>query len=370
MRRVLLFLVVAAGGAAAWWWWTAPPARSERALISSPGAVPSDADGVLLVADPARTARWAAGHPQALALLPLAAPAARNAGAELRNLLTALIRKAPDVLVAWWRGHEIAVSGLLDAEAAASLERAAALTGTPCRILPQGHGSAVAEFASSPALLEVRRPFAWPAPMPGERSALCYTAGRWWRVETHRNRLELRSGAPPELPPRVGPSVVATADLASLGDLLGAGRGLPHAPARLAFDAAGWAVALGDSEAAPELQRLLTLGGDAPADAPAGARHWRGVLGDLWVLPGPPLAVASNRDILLAVAGGPPSGELGSVRGQDSAAALLRLAAGIEAVPLLATRADTLRRGAAALAKLRLARWRLVPAGGCIVLEW
>jgi len=370
MRRLVLLIALAAGGAAAWWWWTAPPAESEQALTSFPGVVPSDVDGALLLADPARAARWTAGHQQALVLLSLAAPAARHTTPESRQLLTALARNAGTEIVAWWRGRDLAVAALVDAETAATLERAAALTGASSRLIPRGKGGVVLELATSPALLQPRERLSWPSPVPGRRFALCFAGGRWWRVDAERNRVELWCDAAPVLPSRTGPSIVSTASVATLAEALGAGEVFPQGAARVVVDGREWAVALSKIDFAPEVKRLLALGGDAPAESPSGIRHWRGVLGDLWALPGPGLAVASSPAILAVLGADQPDGELGSLRGAEMAAACRRLADGIEALPLLSARAAGLRRGAPALAAVRVARWRIVPAGGRISLEW
>jgi hypothetical protein len=370
MRHLVLLIALAAGGAAAWFWWTAPPAESEQALTSFPGVVPADVDGALLVADPARAARWAAGHPQALALFALAAPAVSHAAPEPRRILAELAGSAGDEIVAWWRGRDLAVSARIDAGTAASLERAAALTATPCRLIPQEKGEVVIELATSSALLHPSNPLPWPSPAPGRRSALCFTGGRWWRVDAGRSRLDLWRDAAPDLPPKTGPSIVSTASLATLGEALGAGEALPHGAARVVVGGADWAFALRETDFPPELRRLLTFGGNAPAESASGIRHWRGVLGDLWALPGPGVAVASSPATLAVLRADQPDGELGSLRGAEMARACLRLADVLEPLPLLGARAANLRRGVPMLAAVRNARWRILPAGGRISLEW
>ena len=371
MRRLALLVLLAAGGAAAWWWWwTAPPTAGEQVLTSFPTVVPSDAEGALLVAQPARAARWVAGHPQTLALLAFAAPAVRHAVPGSRQLLTTLAWDSGDEMVAWWRGRDLAVAAVVDPDTAASLERAAALTGAPCRVIPLQTGKVVLELATSASLLQPAERLSWPSPEAGRRTALCFTGGRWWRVDAGRNRVDVWCAAAPVLPPPAGPSIVSTASLAKLGEAVGAGEGLPRSAARVVIDGRDWAFALDEVDLGRELRRLLQLGSDIPAGARSGILRWRGVFGDLWALPGPGLAVASSPVALAALAAGRTDRELGSLRGPEIAAACLRLADRLEGVPLLGARTDALRRAAPALAAVREARWRIVPAGGRISIEW
>ncbi|MBI4914614.1 MAG: hypothetical protein HY825_02095 [Acidobacteria bacterium] len=80
-------------------------------------------------------------------------------------------------------------------------------------------------------------------------------------------------------------------------------------------------------------------------------------------------AFASASALLPALAG-PVRVDEGAVRGGDLAALARRLA-GAEFV-LVVTGADgaDLRRAADLLDGIRAARWRVTPAGGCVVLEW
>ena len=338
--------------------------------MSFPAIAPSDADGALLIAQPGRAARWAAGHPQALALLAFAAPAVRHAAPGSRQLLTTLVWDAGDELVAWWRGRDLAAAAVVDADTASSLERAAALTGASCRVIPLQTGKVVLELATSASLLQPGERLSWPSPEAGRRAALCFTGGRWWRVDAGRNRVDLRCAAAPVLPSPSGPSIVSTASLANLGEAIGAGDGLPRGAARVVIDGRDWALALDEVDLGRELRRLLQLGSDTPAGSRSGILRWRGVLGDLWASPGPGLAVASSPGALAALTADRPDGELGSLRGPELAAACLRLADRLEGLPLLGARTDALRSAAPALAAVREVRWRIVPAGGRISLEW
>ncbi|HQT94426.1 MAG TPA: hypothetical protein PK435_07335 [Thermoanaerobaculaceae bacterium] len=371
MRRIAVLLALAALGGVvaslAWRWWTAPPRARAETLAAAAAAVPAQADGLVVIAEPDRALRWLARRPQALALLALAAPEADAALPQMRALLAALARDARGPLAVWWRGPDVAAAAPVGAAAARAIGDLAAIEGVPLRATP-GAGDVTVATASAAALLDGG---GGPGPRDGtppELAALARRGARWWRVEAGRNRLELVSGVPPELLPAAGPSVVTTDDLAALAALLGSGNGLPHVPARLAIAGDDWALALPATTLSPQVQRLLSLAGDAPAGA--GVRLWRGVLGDLWVAPPPDFAVASRPELLAAVAGAPPAGEAGAVRGADLATACVRVADALEGVPWLGARVATLRRAAPLAASLRLARWRITPAGGRILLEW
>ncbi len=58
------------------------------------------------------------------------------------------------------------------------------------------------------------------------------------------------------------------------------------------------------------------------------------------------------------------------MRGADLAATCVRVADALEGIPWLGARVAALRRAAPLAASLRLARWRITPAGGRILLEW
>jgi hypothetical protein len=136
------------------------------------------------------------------------------------------------------------------------------------------------------------------------------------------------------------------------------------------FDGAGWGVTLPATTLSRDLRRVLTLGGDTAVEPPAGARHWRGLLGDLWALPGPGVAVASRLDLLGKLSREGIVGETGVVHGADLARLLTRVADAADGFPASASYAAAMRRGAPLLESLRLARWRLLPLGGRILLEW
>ncbi len=372
MRRIAVLLALAALGgivaSLAWRWWTAPPRSRTEALAAAAAAVPAQAEGLVAIAEPDRALRWLVRRPQALALLALAAPDADAALPRMRALLAALARDARGPLAVWWRGPDVAAAAPVGAAAARAIGELAAIEGIPLRTAPGGAGDVTVATPSAATLLDGGRGGGPRDGAPPELAALARRGACWWQVNAGRDRLELVSGSPPELPPAADTSVVTTGDLAALAALLGSGNGLPHVPARLAIAGNDWALALPATVPSAQLQRLLSLGGDTPAAA--GARHWRGVLGDLWVAPLPGFAVASRPELLAAVAGAPLAGEAGAVRGADIAAACVRVADALEGVPWLGARAAALRRAAPLAASLRLARWRITPAGGRILLEW
>lgn len=374
MRRAASTLAGAAAGAvvlaAAWWWWTAPPDADAAALEAAAATVPAGADGLLVVGRPARAARWLLRRPQAAVLLAAAAPGTEGSFARLRAALEALAGEARGPLAVWWRGPDVALSAEVGEGAGRALRTLASLQGLPVRSRPTGPGAVTVAIASDGTLLDGpagRRPATG---APHRLAALARVGPRWWRVLAARGALDLLAGDAPQLPPPGGASTVATADLGRLAALAGPPGVLPHVPCSLAFGPAGWALVVPGTALGPTATRLLTLGGDAPAAAPAGARRWRGVLGELWAAPGSDLTVASSAAMLAARPAPPGPEESGIVRGPELAAACLRAADAFDALLVLGPRAVALRRAAPAVAAVRLARWRIVAAGGTIRLEW
>jgi hypothetical protein len=372
MRRIAVLIALAALGgvvaALAWRWWTAPPCAPAETLAVAATVVPLQADGLVVIAEPHRALRWLLRRPQSLALLALAAPKADAALPRMRSLIAALARGARGPLTVWWRGRDVAAGATVGTDDARALGDLAAIEGVPLRTTPGGADDVTIATASAVTVLDGG---GGSGPQRGafpDLAAIARCGVRWWQAKAGRNRLDLVSGVPPELLPANEASVVTTGDLAVLVALLGSGNGLPHVPARLAVAGDDWALALPATMPSAQLQRLLNLGGDtAAAD---GTRHWRGVLGDLWVALPPGFAVASRPELLTAVAGGSPVGETGTVRGSDLAAVCVRVGNAIEGIPGLGQRAVALRRAAPLIASLRLARWRITPAGGRILLEW
>jgi hypothetical protein len=374
MRRVLLAAAVAAAVAAvaalAWRWWTAPPSASEAALRAALELAPADTDGTLALAQPSRAARWLSSRPQALVLVELAAPASRHSLPRVRGLLPALAREARGPLTVWWRGGDLAAGARVQPGAARALRQLAALRGFALRVGPEDHGAVTVRAGTAAALLAppggTQRPLGTRAPL----SALARIGPRLWWARAGRSSLDAAWGEPPLLPETAGADTLATADLARLLAPVAAFAWLPHAPVWVTFGPGGWAAALPDSALPPAIIHLL-FGSAGLSTAPAASiHHWRGPLGDLWVRPGPVIVIASRPELF----GGAPAdlitGESGDVHGADLARACEKVAAALQGLPGGEQIADGLRKAAPRISAVRQARWRLLPQGGRIRLEW
>ncbi len=374
MRRLAVLFAVAGALAVAvvlvWRWWTSPPLENAERLAAAVAATPAGADGAVALARPARAARWLASHPQALVLLKLAAPTANTTLPGIRGFLAALASHARGPLCVWWRGAELAVGAEVGPDPAKALQELAAVEGLAFRVRPAAGGELAVAAASTPALLEPGENGPQPQMRPGTLTALARCGGRWWRARASRSTLELAAGDPLELP---GPSdidLIATSDLAALVAPVVSLDWLPSAPAWILFDGGGWGLVLPATGLSRDLRKLLTLGGDTPIERPPGARHWRGLLGDLWVVPGQGITVASRIDLLSQLPREGIVGETGAVHGAHLAGLLGRVADATDGFPGSASYVAAMRRGAPLLESLRLARWRLLPLGGRILLEW
>jgi hypothetical protein len=374
MRRPAILLATAGALAVAvvlgWRWWTSPPLEDAKRLAAAVTAAPASADGAVVLAKPARAARWLTSHPQALVLLKLAAPSANKTLPRIRGFLVALASEARGPFCVWWRGPELAVGAEVGPGPAKALQQLAALEGLTFRARPAAGDVLIVVASSSSALLEQGETSPQPRIGPGMLTALARCGGRWWRVRAGRSTLELAAGDPPELPGPTAVDFVATSDLAALVAAVAPLDWLPSAPALIVFDGAGWGVALPATTLSTDLQRLLTLGGDTAIERPSGARHWRGLLGDLWVLPGPGVAVASRLDLLGKLPREGIVGETGAVHGADLARLLKRVADAADGLPGSASYVAAMRRGAPLIEEIRIARWSLLSQGGRIELQW
>ena len=374
MRRTALILVGAITGAVvlgvAWWWWTAPPRADVSVLAEAAAAIPAGADGLLVVAQPNGAVHWLLRRPQAVALLELSAPRTDEALTRLRRSLETLAREAHGPLAVWWRGTEMAASARVAGGAARALRTLAALEAVPARSAPSVADATVVSIASNSALLEGPSGTGPRFGGPERLSGIARLGARWWRIRATRDRLDLVAGTPPELPAREGPSTIITGDIGRLIGPALSSNALSQASAGLAFDADGWALALPGTPLGPEVMRMLTLGGDTPASPPPGARAWRGVLGEVWALPGPGLTIGSRATMLASLPSPPYAGESGMLRGPELSAVCLRTADALERLWVFESRATALRRAAPLVAQVRLARWRILPEGGRIRLEW
>jgi hypothetical protein len=374
MRRALLAAVVVAAVAAvaagAWRWWTAPPSASEAALRAALELAPGNADGTLALAQPSRAERWLSLHPQALALVGLAAPASRRSLPRLRGLLPALAREARGPLTVWWRGDDLAAGALVDPGAARALRQLAVLQGFALRIAQKSHGAVTVRAATAVTLLAPPGGSPQPVGARARLSALVRIGPQLWWVRAGRASLDAAWGQPPLLPQTAGADALATADLARLLAPVTANAWLPHAPVRVTFGPGGWAAALPDSALPPVIGRLLFGSADLSPAPHAGIHHWHGPLGDLWVRPGPVIVIASRPDLFPGAAADLSNGESGAVHGADLARVCERAAAAFQGLPGGDQLADGLRKAAPLIGAVRVARWRLLPQGGRIHLEW
>jgi hypothetical protein len=305
-----------------------------------------------------------------MVLLKLAAPTADRTLPRIRGFLVALASEARGPFCVWWRGAELAVGAEVGPDPAKALQQLAALEGLAFRARPAAGGALTVAASSTSALLEQGENGPHPRLGPGTLTALARCGGRWWRVRAGRSTLELAAGDPLELPPPTAVDLIATSDLAGLVAAVAPLDWLPSVPALILFDSTGWGVTLPATALSRDLRRLLTLGGDTAIERPPGARHWRGLLGDLWVLPGPGVAVASRLDLLGKLPREGIVGETGAVHGADLARLLMRVADAADGLPGSTSYVAAMRRGAPLIEELRIARWSVLPQGGRVELQW
>jgi hypothetical protein len=363
-----VFLTIAALGLAAWggWrWWTAPPSASAEGLVGAAALAPDDADGVLVLGAPARTARWLTTRPQSLALLLIAAPRATRTLARLQPVARAVVEAAHGPVVFWWKGDAAVVAAATSTEGLNALRRVAELRG-----LSFDGADGIARFATTPGLLHDERHAAPPRGIAGRFALLAYVHGRWWTGEATRDSLAVRAGARLEPGEISADSRLETADVAAFAATLSLPIEPFHGPACIAFARGqGWGLAL-PAARLPEAVRAA-LGGRFPRPAGvAGAERWDGLLGTLYVAPHAGVTVASDLSRLAAVVDCPGMTEQGCLHGADLAWAATRLANAADALTLLGARVEGLRRAAPLLAALARVRWRVTPRGGVIALEW
>ncbi|MFI5167924.1 MAG: hypothetical protein ACHQQS_15040 [Thermoanaerobaculales bacterium] len=371
MRRLALaFLILALTALAvlaAWRWWTAPPTAAGAAMATAATIAPDDAEGILVLAQPHRTARWLVQHPQALGLLPIAAPSAYRGLMTLQPALRAVAEEAHGPLVVWWRGDAVAVAALSPERALAVLQRLAELRG-----LSFASDSSVARLATTPALLDRGRRASPPQPTASRLAVLARVNGHWWEGEATRATLLLRRGVAPEPPPAEPASRVEAADASTLGAALSLSTERVHGPVCLTFSAErGWGVALAGAGWPSALR--TALGGRWPQPVPGavpGAERWQGLFGTLFVLPRGGVTVASDLPQLAAVAACDANHEEGCLHGADLAWAATRIAAFADEIRLLGPQVGRWRESAPLLAALTQVRWRLADAGAVILLEW
>ncbi len=375
MRRPVLLVSAAvflvAAGLASWLWWTAAPGTAERARAGAAAEAPADADGALVLGDPARTARWLARRPQALALLAMAAGGAEP---ELRRLAPAAAalgsEAALGTVAIWWRGDRVQASAVVRRGALAPLRLVCARQGLSVAASDLDSGLVGVAVAADDG---VASPKGKPAPPPagiGTAAALFHDRDRWWWVHAARASLRLSTGVPPQLPAVGDSSLIASRDVAGLFAPLLPADSLPHGPALVRLAGREWAISLPDARLPKQVEGLLHSMGDESLPTPPGARRWSGILGELWVLRGAGITIASRQEGL-QLAGAPfPSGDMGVLRGGDLAALLQRLADALAHLPFQDERVARLRRTAVLASGVRAVRWNLEDRGGRIEMEW
>jgi hypothetical protein len=371
MSRTAVALVILAAllGAAAlaWWWWAAPPLAPASSLAAASRLAAADADGVAVIASPARATRWLVRHPQALALLAVAAPGAVATAPRLRPLAAALVEAARGPLVVWWKGADIGLAASVSDGAQLALTRLAAFQSLPLRRL-----DGAVSVATRPELLAGRPAPAWPQVPAGRLSALVRCGDLRWQARAGWSSLDVQSGSAPALPGLASPSAVATSRLGAWLGALNLPAELPPQPAVLVFAAAqGAAIHLPDAELPGVLRDIIERQPLPPSpQAPPGATHWRSTFGELWIVEDGGLEIATSPALLARLSGALPSGEAGQVAGADLAWTLGRLAEIARQLPFVDQAAADLQRAAQLSAGLRAARWRVTASGGAIRLEW
>ena len=369
MRRsilaVLIVAAVALTGWLTWRWWSAPASEPAARLAAVAAGAPTSAEGVVVVAEPRRVARWVIGHPQALGLIAVAAPQTTATLSSLRPVLQALVGAAKGPLALWWRGPDVALAATVGGGARSGIERLAALRGLSFA----ARGDEV-RVATAAALVE-NGPGLTPPPPPARRIAVLASArGRWWIGTIRPGALLLESGDAPQPPPAAPTSSLRSADLAAVAGPLGAPREPFHGAACLALSAQrGWALAL-PAASLPEALRAVMGGRTATPGPASGTERWDGALGELIVLPHAGLTVASDATMLASVVPCAAPPEEASLRGTDLAWAAARLGAAMRHTWIFAPQGEQLADAAPLLASLGRACWRLTREGGVIELEW
>ncbi|MEW6336884.1 MAG: hypothetical protein ACOY3Y_12435 [Acidobacteriota bacterium] len=357
--------------AAAWWWWfTAPPRSATADLAALAAEAQPDADGILVVGEPARARRWLARHPQALLPLALAAPQIAPALRRLAPAAEIVARRAEAGIVLWWRGGDVALASPVDEKQLRSLSLAplAAAFGLHYAHATTSEGGGLVFVTTGPGLLDGRGRPALP-PDDGLAVAICRIKGTWWRASATRDDLRCTAGAPPALPSLGARSRAVFSDLRRhLPAVAALGGDRPLALA-VAMDARGWALRLPGVAIPSHIETLLKAGTTSPDGGAPGPRRWQGFLGDVWVDPRGGLALGTSPERLAEIAG-LPVGDTGAVRPAEVAGFAESAAHRLEEIPGLGREASALRAFSRSLAGLTGARWDIGAENGHVHLEW
>jgi hypothetical protein len=356
--------------AASWWWWfTAPPHAALTDLAALAAEAQADADGILIVGDPARAGRWLARHPQAMLPLAFAAPETVPASERIAPAARVLAGRSRSGLILWWRDGDIALAARVDERIVASLVPLAA-SGALNLTHEETHaaGQRLVILATGPGLLDARGGPA-PAVGTGKGAALCRIGDRWWRVTATRSVLQCASGEPPRCADLGERSEATFSDLRrNLPAVAAFGAGRPLSLI-LAADPHGWALALPGLTLPSHMTRLLSAGGDTAATGASGPRRWEGALGEVWVDSRHGLALGSSPERVGEVAGRPIS-DAGAIRAGEVSRLVESAASRLDRVPGLAREVSALRAFSRSLSGLRSARWHVGAEGGHVRLEW
>jgi hypothetical protein len=358
-------LAFVAVGGLLWWWWSAPPAWPADRLAIAAAVASADADGIVILAEPRRAARWLALHRSALLPLALVDPGAVDAIEKHRATLQAVLAAARGPVVLWWLAEHVAFATEVDDGARAALDQLAALQS----LASARRGGAYALATSSDAL----GPPANAAPIAnhGSVSALACVRGRWWRVEARRDRLLAHSGVVPGLPERTGRSSIRTQDAGALLTPLDVSFLTARTPVCMLLGSAGaWGVRLPTSHLSADATGLLGLDRRQHPNGVSAPTRVTGVLGPLWLTEHPELAAASSRELLEAVLATACGDEAGILQSAD----VVSFGDYLIGSPLakLAGRrvAQRWRASRPLLVELESVRWRLNADGGVLVVEW
>lgn len=353
--------------AASWWWWTAPPRGRGADLAAAAEAVPPDAEGVLVVAEAPRLARWLARHPAAAIVALAVAADASSALEPLRPVVPPLMRTARGPLAAWWGKSGSGLSAPLSPADVVGMRHLAALQGLGWAEEPMEGGAArVWIFRGAPPSRQESSQSA-PPPLEGSWSALARVHGRWWRLRLARSCLEAESGVPPSLPECGGETIVVSTRLAQL--LTGDSGPSVLASVLVVTPDGGWAGRLGGAPGNPVERTLRALAGGRNTVGDSPVTSWESPFGRFYLSRGPAPAIATDPALLERLPAPAPGSEWACLRGREAARALTSALPLLDRLPGLPSRA---RVAAAAeyLQDIQTCAWSLEPASGRLTLQW
>ncbi len=329
---------------------------------------PADAEGIVVVAQAPRLARWLARHRAVGVLAAAAIPRASSGARSLQPIALSLARTARGPVVAWWGVSCTGLAAPVARSDLAGLRQVAALQAHGWRE-EGGEGNLVDVAVFQGALGTT--PAALAAPLPpraGAWSALLKVHGRWWYLRFTRGGLTAQSGTPPALPECGGETRVVSGDLSFL---LARGASPMSVPgALLVATDGGWGVRFGDPSANTPFERVVrALGGRRELPGDPSVLEWHSPLGTLFYSVEPGVAVATRPEILARLPLATSGSEWGCLRGEVVAGALTSTAAMLNRLPGLPSQ-QQVTLAASALRQVRECSWRIEPTGGQLELRW